>query len=245
MLNATITRDVLEAIVAPPTTLESNELLRVEPDGIEIHATDRSREAIVEVSASEATFNSYCAEKMETGIDLSKVAEFLDIMDDTDLIQIDIDAERDWVTLTAGTLSYTFSLVGPDDVLLVFTPLDTEQPAAAVISGRKLDVPIELADMAGSRVRLSVDSGSATFSGTTDDMRDTLHFEFGAADTERLQGSAVGIPVALDYFAPIQRVTPADTLVRFELGNRENVRLQYPIADGAGSVTATFAGIAV
>jgi len=120
VLNATITRDVLEAIVAPPTTLESNELLRVEPDGIEIHATDRSREAIVEVSASEATFNSYCAEKMETGIDLSKVAEFLDIMDDTDLIQIDIDAERDWVTLTAGTLSYTFSLVGPDDVLLVF-----------------------------------------------------------------------------------------------------------------------------
>jgi len=109
VLNATITRDVLEAIVAPPTTLESNELLRVEPDGIEIHATDRSREAIVEVSASEATFNSYCAEKMETGIDLSKVAEFLDIMDDTDLIQIDIDAERDWVTLTAGTHSHTRS----------------------------------------------------------------------------------------------------------------------------------------
>lgn len=243
MLNATILRNDLEAIVAPTTTLASDELLRVEPDGIEIRATDRSREAIVEVSASEAAFDSYSAETMETGINLSQVAQFLDIVENTDLVQIDIDAEQGLITLTADPLSYTFSLVDSNNVPLVFTPLDAEQPAAVTLPSRKLDVPIELADIAGSRIRLSIDSGSTTFSGITDDARDTLCFEFGATDIDRVEGSAVGVPVSLDYFAPIQQVTPADTLVRFELGNHEHVRLQYPIADGAGTVVTTFAGL--
>ncbi|AFZ73808.1 beta clamp domain-containing protein [Natronobacterium gregoryi] len=245
MLTATILQDDFEAIVAPPTTLKSHELLRVEPDGIEIHATDKSREAIVEVSASEAAFNSYSAEPMETGINLSQVAQFLNIVGETDLIQIEINAEQSWITLTAGSLTYTFSLVGSNTVPIVFTPLDADQPAMATLPSRKLDVPIELADIAGSQIRLRVDSNPTTFSGTTNNMRDAFNFEFGAADVERVQGSAVGQPVSLDYFAPIQRVIPADTLMRWELGNREHVRLQYPIANGTGTVTATFAGIGV
>lgn len=243
MLSATISRDVLETIVAPVTALDNNQLLRVEPDGIEIHATDKSREAIVEVSASEAAFESYSAESMESGIDFSRVAKFLDIVDDTNLIQIEIDAEQGRVTVTADTLLYTFSLVFPDDVPCAFGSLDSKQPAAVTIRGHRLDVPIELANMAGSHVRLSVDSNSTTFSGITNGVRDTLCFEFGVAEVNRFKGAAVGLSVSLDYFKPIQQVVPADTLVRFELGNRECVRLHYPIAGGAGTVTVTFAGV--
>lgn len=245
MLNATVSPGVLEAIVAPTTTFESDALLRVESDRIEIHATDKSREAIVEISASNAAFNSYCAEAMKAGIDFSNVTDFLNIVDDTDLIQIDIDAELGWVTLTAGTLSYMFPLVDSTDVPRVFDSLDVEQPAVVAIPGRKLNVPTELATIAGSRIRLRVDSGSTTFAGTTDDAWDTLCFEFGATDIEQVQGSADGLPISLDKFAPIQRVIPADTQVQLELGNREHVRLQYPIADREGTVTATFAGIPV
>lgn len=245
MLNATVSPDVLKAIVAPPTALENDELLYVESDGIEIHATDKSREAIVKVSVSEAAFDSYRAETMECGIELSKVAWFLNLVGSPAQIRINIDAEQGWVTLTGGVVSYTFSLVDSNDVPRVFASFDAEQPAAVTIPGRKLDVPIKLADIAGSHVRLSTDSDLTTFSGITDNLRDTLHFKFGAEDVEEVQGSAVGLPVSLDYFAPIQRVIPPAAQVRFELGNHEHVRLQYPIADGAGSVTVTFAGLAV
>jgi len=179
---------------------------------------------------------------MESGIDLSRVATFLGVVDDTELIQIEISTERR-VTLTAGTLSYTFSLVIADDVPQVFAPLNAEQPAAVAIQGHKLNVPIQLANIAGSHVRLSVDTNSTAFSGITDGVRDTLTFEFGGADVEWFEASAVGLLVSLDYFAPIQRILPDDTLVQLELGNHRHVRLQYPIADGAGTVTVTFAGI--
>lgn len=245
MLNATVSRDVLGVIVAVTTTFEGDELLQVESDGIEIHATDKSREAIVEVSASEAAFDSYFAKPMEIGISLEKVSEFLDLVDSTDLIRIEIDSEQGCVTLTAGPLTYTFSLVDLNDVTRVFEPLNAEQSAAVAILGRKLDVPIELANMAGSRIRLSVDSDSPTFSGSTNDRRDSLYFEFGASDVERICRTAVGPPVSLDYLVPIQRVIPSDALVRFELRNCGHVRLKYPIADGAGSVTASFAGLPV
>jgi len=245
MLNATVSSCVLEAVVAPTTTFDSDALLHVEPDRIEIHATDKSREAIVEITASEAAFDSYCGEEMVCGIDLSKIARFLNLADDTDLIQIDIDAELGWVTLTAGALSYMFPLVDADGVPRVSDSLDAEQPAVVAVPGRKLDVPTELATIAGWRIRLRVDSGATTFSGTTDDAWDTLCFEFGETDIDRVQGSAAGLPISLDNFAPIQRVIPADTQVQLELGNREHVRLQYPIADGEGIITATFAGIPV
>jgi len=37
ILNATISRDRLEAMIAPAMTLESNQLLCIEPDEIEIN----------------------------------------------------------------------------------------------------------------------------------------------------------------------------------------------------------------
>jgi proliferating cell nuclear antigen len=245
MLNATISRDVLETIVTPATTLERGQLLQVESGGVKIHATDKSREAIIEIWAPETIFESYCANSMETGIDLSKVAEFLNVVDGIDRIQIEINAEQERVTLIAGRLSYTFSLVISDDIPQALAPLDTEQPATVTIQSRKLDVPIELAEIAGLRVQFSVDPDPTTFSGTTNGVRDSLCFEFNTADVNQFQGSGSGISVSLDYFAPIQRAIPDDTLVQFELGNHKHIRLQYPISDGAGTVTVTFAGVAL
>lgn len=244
MLNATISRDVLETIVAPVMTLDGNQLLHVESEEITIHATDKSREAIVEICAPKTIFESYCADSLETGIDLSNVANFLDVVADADRIQIDVDTEQKQVTLIADGLSYTFPLVISDGIPQALAPLDTEQPATVTIQSRKLDVPIELAEIAGSTVHLSVNPNLATFSGTTDGVRDSLCFEFDTTEVKQFQGAGSGLSVSLDYFAPIQRTIPEDTLVQVELGNRKHIRLQYPISDEKGTVTVTFAGVA-
>lgn len=243
MLNATISRDVLDAIVGPVMTLDSDQLLQVEPDGIKIHATDKSRAAIIDVWAPDKIFESYCADSMEAGIDLSNVAAFLDIVDGTEQIQIRIDDEQGRITLIADSLSYTVSFLATDDIPQALSPLDTEQPASATIQNQKLNVPIELANIAGSNVQLSVHPDPTTFSGTTDGVRDLLFFELDATDVKQSQESSPGLTVPLDYFLPIQRTIPDDALVRFELGNRKHVQLQYPLSNGAGTMTITFAGV--
>lgn len=244
MLTATLTGEVLENITAAPTTLKSDELVSVSSDGLSIRATDKSRSVTVEIWVSSEAFESYSAEAFEIGIDFSKVEEFLHLVEDTAIVRIEIDGEQDWITLSSDGVSYQFPSLDTRGILVEDRQPDSDTSAEATLSGRTLNTPLNLAEIAGARVRLSIDSTPTTFSGVTDGFDDSFYFEFDTEDITQATGSADAPPVALDYFTPIQQAIPADTVVQLGLQNPKDVRLQYPIADGSGTVTVWFAGLA-
>ncbi|MFC6861865.1 hypothetical protein ACFQGE_00130 [Halomicroarcula sp. GCM10025817] len=240
LLHATVSREVLDAIVAPETVFDGSELLRVKPEGIEIHATDKARAAIADVAVSSAAFDAYRAEPMETGIDLAKVSTFLDLVSWDAVIDITI-TEAQTVVLSADGFTYRFQLIDPETVTRPFDESDIEHVGEVTLSGHELSVPLNLAEIAGDQIAFSVDGETDVFSGWVDTERDSFHFEFGSNDLLSFSAGNGSVTVALDYLVEIEGVIPRDVPLCVRVDEFTPVQLRYPVADGCGHVEFTLA----
>lgn len=241
MLSGTVPLDVLDAIVAPSTVFTGEALLSITPDGLELSATDKARVAWVEISLSATAFESYEAAPMETALDLARVDTILNLLDGRHPISISIDPDEHMLSIYGPRLSYRSALLDPTTVPAVFETLDTAHPAKVRLSGAELNQPVELADLAASRLSVSVDPAQDHITGRADDLQDSVYFELPADDGRWLRPDDGAAEVALDYLAPVQRTIPDDVAVTLALRDRESLSFQYPIADGAGNVTFTLA----
>lgn len=240
LLRATVSWEVLDAIAAPGTVFDGADLLRVEPDGVEIRATDKARVAVADVAVSSAAFETYRAESMETGIDLAKVSTFLDVVSRDAVIDITI-TEAQTVVLSAGGFTYMFQLIDPETITRPFDERDVEHSGEVTLPRNELTVPLKLAEIAGDQIAFSVDGETDVFSGYVDTERDSFHFEFGSDDLLSFSAGDGSATVALDYLMAIEGVIPRDVPLCVGVDDFTPVLLRYPVADGHGHVEFTLA----
>jgi proliferating cell nuclear antigen len=238
-MRGAIPSDVLSLAATSAVIFGGDVNLSTEPEGLKIRSTNQARIGWVDISLSAAAFEFYQAQSLATALNLDTVVALLALIDDDPPLRMRIDDEHQTFNLQATDLSYTSNLLDPGTVPEVFTTSDVERPAKIMLTGETMDLPLTLANLCSSRVTLGVDATDAIVYGIADDFDDTFHVELTHEDLIRLHPADVQSDFPLDKLLNIQRAIPSDATVTLALGTDVSAEIQYPIANGHGSIQFT------
>ena len=141
------------------------------------------------------------------------------------------------MTIQAGGLQYTLSLIDPASIRKEPDLPDLDLPAKVVIEGRNLDQGIKAADMVSDHIALGVDPESQTFYIRAKGDTDNVQLELKQDEVISLQPSLAHSLFSLDYFKDMNKAIPKSTPVTLSMGEEYPIQINFPIADGNGQVT--------
>ncbi|HIJ13012.1 MAG TPA: DNA polymerase sliding clamp [Halobacteriales archaeon] len=237
MFSATIEAKILQEAISSAKVLVDECKLRLDSDGFRIRAVDPANVGMVDLELSTSAFVSYESDGVVLGINLSRLSDITNIARSDETIDLEFDEEVQKLTIQAGGLQYTLSLIDPSSIRKEPDLPDLDLPAKVVIEGRNLDQGIKAADMVSDHIALGVDPESQTFYIRAKGDTDNVQLELKQDEVISLQPSLAHSLFSLDYFKDMNKAIPKSTPVTLSMGEEYPIQINFPIADGNGQVT--------
>lgn len=238
---ATASAGVLETVLDDVAVLVDECVLRVDSDGLSVDAMDPATVAMVSLSVDADAFEAYSApdDALHLGVSLDRLRDVVGMADAGEPVRLAFDAERRTLHVRVGELAYTLALVDPDAVRSPPDRVDlAEQFSASVrLPGSEVSRAVAAAEMVADHLEVGVDESDERLYVRADGDTDTVAVDFPAEDCADFAGGPARSLFSLQYLSSVERALPADGPVRLRLGEEAPVEVEFPVADGAGSVT--------
>tara|TARA_A100001037_G_scaffold306085_1_gene349115 strand:- start:31148 stop:31891 length:744 start_codon:yes stop_codon:yes gene_type:complete len=237
MFSATIDAKVLQEAIGSAKVLVDECKLRLDNDSFRIRAVDPANVGMVDIELSPSAFVSYESDGVLLGINLSRLSDITNIARSDETIDLEFDEETQKLTIRAGGLQYTLSLIDPNSIRKEPELPDLDLPAKVVIEGSNLDQGIKAADMVSDHIALGVDPESQTFYIRAKGDTDNVQLELKQDELISFQPALAHSLFSLDYFKDMNKAIPKSTSVTLSIGEEYPIKINFPIADGNGQVT--------
>ena len=237
MFSATIDAKVLQEAIGSAKVLVDECKLRLDNDSFRIRAVDPANVGMVDIELSPSAFVSYESDGVLLGINLSRLSDITNIARSDETIDLEFDEETQKLTIRAGGLQYTLSLIDPNSIRKAPELPDLDLPAKVVIEGSNLDQGIKAADMVSDHIALGVDPESQTFYIRAKGDTDNVQLELKQDELISFQPALAHSLFSLDYFKDMNKAIPKSTSVTLSIGEEYPIKINFPIADGNGQVT--------
>jgi proliferating cell nuclear antigen len=237
MFNAIVSADTLQATLDSVGVLVDECKIHLEADGLEIRAVDPANVGMVDLSLSEAAFESYEADGGLIGVNLVRLQDIAGMADSDQLVHLELDEETRKLHISIDGLEYTLALIDPESIREEPDLPDLDLPADIVIEGRDIDRAVTAADMVSDHIELGVDDADELFYVKAEGDTDDVHLELDTEDLIALTPGPASSLFSLDYLKDMNKAIPADAEVTMELGEEFPVKLHFEIAEGEGTVT--------
>mgnify|MGYP000179115034 CR=1 FL=1 len=239
-VDATIAADRLAESLAVLEALVDECRFELAAGGLRVRAVDPANVAAVSLDLPADAFERYDADGETVGVDVTRLAEVVDLADPGDSVRLVLDAERRRLHVLVGELAYTLGLIDPEAVREPLDPAEMEYdcPAELALEGRGISRVVDAADMVSTHLTLGVDHEAEAFYAEAAGDTDDVALSFPRAELAALSPADAESLFSLDYLREMAGPIPADGEVTVELGTEQPVTLDFAVADGV--VTATF-----
>ncbi len=177
---------------------------------------------------------------MQTSLDTDVLSDIPLVIKRPADVTISVDIEEQTFTLKTDSITYNAALLDSRHVPAPLNRTDVDQPAEVVVSGQTMNLPVELANLCGAELTVSMDDNNQAITGLTDDFDDKLYFELGPDEARIVHSADVESTYPLDFLISFQRTFPDDAVVHVTVAEDGPMTLQHPIADGNGKSSSHF-----
>lgn len=234
MFKAVIGAEKLKDSIDAISTLVDEARLRFTNTGISVKAVDPANVAMVTFDLSKEAFDAYEASEGEIGVDLTKLADILEMADKTDTIELVLDEEAHRLVIRMRGLSYTIALLDPSSIRKEPKVPSLDLPAKITLRGEDLRRAIKAAEKVSDHMAMGV-AGDIFYmeaEGDTDRVRLDLTkdqlIDIKAGDARSL--------FSLDYLSNMGKVLGKAGEVTIDLGKDYPVKIRFKVAEDKGEV---------
>ena len=237
MFNAIVSAGTLGTALDSVSVLVEECKIHLNDDGIAIRAVDPANVGMVDLTLSEAAFESYEADGGVIGVDLSRLQDIAGMAGAEDLVHLELDEETRKLHISIDGLEYTLALIDPDSIRQEPDIPDLDLPATIVLEGRDVNRAVTAADMVSDHIALGVSEEDEQFYVDAEGDTDDVHFELDREDLIDLTVGPAHSLYSLDYLKDMNKAIPSDAEVTLDLGEEFPVKFHFDIAEAEGSVT--------
>lgn len=231
---------ISEAIATANVIVEECKLHLTE-DGITIRAVDPANVAMVDLSLSPASFESYSlpddTSKITVGIDLDRFSDVLSMGDTGELVHLKLNRETRKLQVTTGGLEYTLALIDPDAVRQEPDLPDLDLTAEIVIAPKDIAQAVRATDMVSDHVALGVAPEEDHLYVVAEGDTDTVDIKYDANTLIELTPGDAHSLYSLEYLKDINRAFSHTEEVCIELGEEFPAMFDMEFANGNGHAT--------
>ena len=237
MFNAIMSAGTLGTALDSVSVLVEECKIHLNDDGIAIRAVDPANVGMVDLTLSEAAFESYEADGGVIGMDLSRLQDIAGMAGAEDLVHLELDEETRKLHISIDGLEYTLALIDPDSIRQEPDIPDLDLPATIVLEGRDVNRAVTAADMVSDHIALGVSEEAEQFYVDAEGDTDDVHFELDREDLIDLTVGPAHSLYSLDYLKDMDKAIPSDAEVTLDLGEEFPVKFHFAVAEAEGSVT--------
>ncbi|AKB84422.1 MULTISPECIES: DNA polymerase sliding clamp [Methanococcoides] len=234
MFKATIDAYLLKDSVETLSVLVDEARFRISPEGIAVRAVDPANVAMVSFDLATEAFDDFSADDCELGLDLSRVSDILGVADRDDKVHMELNEDTKKLMIQIGGFSYTLSLLDPSTIRAEPRIPQLDLPAQIVLNGKDLQKAVKAAEKISDHMLLGVE-GEDFFmeaEGDTDRVKLTMSrdqlIDIKPNDTRSL--------FSLDYLSDIIKPASKSNEVTLHLGKDFPIKINFSIANGAGTI---------
>ncbi len=237
MFTAIVGSETLRSTLDSVSVLVDECKIHLNEDGLTIRAVDPANVGMVDLRLDASAFESYEADDVVIGVDLTRLEDIAGMADSGQLIDIELDEEIQKLRLRMDGLEATMGLIDPNSIREEPDIPDLDLPATIVLEGRDLNRAITAADMVSDHMELGVDVEREVFYVDAHGDTDDIHLELSRDELIEFDVGEASSLFSLDYLRDINKAIPRDTEVQIRLGDEYPVKFTFPYAEGRGQVT--------
>jgi proliferating cell nuclear antigen len=236
MFKAIVSAETLKTTLDSVSVLVDECKVHLDEDGIEIRAVDPANVGMVDLRLSAEAFESYEADGGVIGVNLSRLEDIAGMADSGQLVELELDEETRKLHIQIDGLEYTLALIDPDSIRQEPDIPDLDLSAEVVIEGKDINRAVKASDMVSDHIALGVDAGDELFYVDAEGDTDDVHLELTTEQLIDLQAGDARSLFSLDYLKDMNKAIPGDAEVTLEIGEEFPLKINFPIAEGQGSV---------
>jgi proliferating cell nuclear antigen len=230
VINAGILKGAIEAI----SVLVDEGRVKLTKGEMGIKAVDPANVAMVSLSIPSKAFEKYEAKEGEIGLDIKKLNDILEMVENSENVELRVDPEAKKLNISVGDLSCSIGLLDLSHVRKEPSIPSLELPASVVLSGADFRRGTKAAEKIGDSIVLGIENDTFYMEAKGD--TDSIKLALPKSKLSEIKSVKVRSSYSLDYLGDISKIAGKSSEVKIELGNDYPVKLSFQIADGKGKI---------
>lgn len=232
VIEATQIQDVVDYL----TTLVEEARLVFTEDALEVKTVDPANVGMTDLSLNSEAFEVYNSIE-ELGVNLTKMAEILDIADNDTLVVMRFDPEQAKLHFSFDGLEYTLALLDPETLSDEPDVPSADESAEVAVESEEIVRGVSAANMLSDHVTFRADSEREVFvieaQGDTDD----VSVELTEDDYVTMQSPEdASTMYSLDYLTDMLNPISSSSLLTLTIGDDFPLHINFTFSDGEGTV---------
>jgi len=236
---AIIQVDALETTFEAVNTLVDECKVNLQGDGLEIRAVDPANVAMVEAELDAAAFESYRADGVTIGLNVTRLLDVLSVPDGGELAHLYFDPATQKLGIEIGGFEYTLALIDPASIRQEPDLPDLGLEARVVIDGGQLDRALTATEIAtattsqaSGHMSIRFDAEDAVCHIEADGDTDDVQYSFTVDDAIDMTVGPADSMFSLEYWGDVAKPIDGDARVSIRAGEEMPARLAYSAVDG-------------